>query len=130
MDQKDKMLSNEFYKQLTNSIQNLNELAARLDERVKNIGINQIELETKLDKLSLQLSQYSERLALLEKEDINKLDMLISDSEKRIIKLETIASQYEGKWQKISGFVVQLVYAIITCYILYKMGFNDLPPWG
>lgn len=127
MDQKDKMLSNEFYKQLTNSIQNLNELAARLDERVKNIGINQIELETKLDKLSLQFSQYSERLALLEKEDINKLDMLISDSEKRIIKLETIASQYEGKWQKISGFVVQLVYAIITCYILYKMGFN-LPP--
>ena len=121
------MLSNEFYKQLTNSIQNLNELAARLDERVKNIGINQIELETKLDKLSLQFSQYSERLALLEKEDINKLDMLISDSEKRIIKLETIASQYEGKWQKISGFVVQLVYAIITCYILYKMGFN-LPP--
>lgn len=122
------MLSNEFYKQLTNSIQNLNELAARLDERVKNIGINQIELETKLDKLSLQFSQYSERLAILEKEDINKLDMLISDSEKRIIKLEIIASQYEGKWQKISGFVVQLVYAIITCYILYKMGFNDLLP--
>jgi len=124
--------SSEFLNQILISIKALNELTTRLDERVKVLLERQKFLEDEIDKIASVGIKASERIAIIERDDTN--DIVVSlkaadnDYDKRLHKLETDFSQVEGRRQKIWNFVIQVIYAVVTCYILWKIGLGNVSP--
>lgn len=129
---------NHFFTQVSVSIKDLHDLTTRVDERVKHLVEKQVNIENKLNKLDENQTKLSERIAVLESktncvdsvaESIDDLEQVNSANDKRLTALETSHQTLQGRWQKISSFVLQLVWAVVACYVIYKLGLSDsMPP--
>lgn len=124
----------QFFTQVSESIKDLHDLTTRVDERVKHLIERQAEMEHKMGKIDV----LSERTAVLEakEETIDAMSLSITDVEqtnlkddKRLTALEASQATFIGRWQKITSFVLQLIWAVVACYIIYKLGLsNSMPP--
>jgi len=133
--------------QILDSIEVLNNLTTRLDERGKITAEHLNKLNKELDAICEMANENKEKIALIANECVIKADkneesiMVLGkdeidqrkeqiDLEKRVAKLEAMTSQSEGRWQKITNFAIQLIYALVTCYILWKFGLGNVnsPP--
>ncbi len=132
MAETNKMSSNDFLREVLDSIKLLNDLATRLDERVKTLGLDKDELHEEVDALANLVNSTKERIAIVERNDdaLNMLKKDTQDHHTRIIILEASAAQSEGRWQKITSFVIQIIYAVVTCYLLWKLELGNIstPP--
>jgi uncharacterized protein YoxC len=124
----------QFIAQVSESIKDLHDLTTRVDERVKHLIEKQSDLEQKMNKID----DLSERMAVIESKvsivdyvggtisDIEQTNMM---DDKRLTALEASHQTLQGRWQKISSFVLQLIWAVVACYIIYKLGLGDsMPP--
>jgi len=124
----------QFIAQVSESIKDLHDLTTRVDERVKHLIEKQSDLEQKMNKID----DLSERMAVIESKvsivdyvggtisDIEQTNMM---DDKRLTALEASHQTLQGRWQKISSFVLQLTWAVVACYIIYKLGLGDsMPP--
>lgn len=123
-----------FLAQVSESIKDLHNLTTRIDERVKHLIERQSDMEEKMNKID----GLSERIAVLESKtgNLDALSSSISNIEqtnvmddKRLTALESSNNALQSRWQKISSFVLQLVWAVVACYVIYKLGLqNSMPP--
>jgi uncharacterized protein YoxC len=124
----------QFIAQVSESIKDLHDLTTRVDERVKHIIEKQSDLEQKMNKID----NLSERMAVIESkvsivdyvgETISDIEQTNMMDDKRLTALEASHQTLQGRWQKISSFVLQLIWAVVACYIIYKLGLSDsMPP--
>jgi hypothetical protein len=80
----------------------------------------------------------SERMAVLESKagavdhmasSLANIEQTNLSDDKRITALETSTQTMQGRWQKITSFILQLVWAVVACYVIYKLGLSDsMPP--
>ena len=63
--------------------------------------------------------------------DINFSEMRkeVKDMDKRLTSAEYIASGFESRWKTFVGYIVQLIWIIIACWILLKLNLTS-PPLG
>ncbi len=88
-------------------LKQLLESSARLDERVKSL----IEQRGELNKR------------------LNAIDEDLEDLTLRVTKLEVVAARSETNLQRWFSWGMQLVYAIVASYLIWKFGLNgSLPP--
>lgn len=124
----------QFFAQVSESIKDLHDLTTRVDERVKHLIEKQSDMEQKMNRID----GLSERMAVLESKagaidtmatDISNIEQNVQFDEKRLSTLESSNQSLQSRWQQIGSFVVQLAWAVIACYIIYKLGLSDaLPP--
>lgn len=124
----------QFFAQVSESIKDLHDLTTRVDERVKHLIEKQSDMEEKMSRID----GLSERMAVLESktEAVQHMSSSIANIEqtnlmddKRLTALETSTQTMQGRWQKITSFILQLVWAVVACYVIYKLGLSDsMPP--
>lgn len=122
-----------FFAQVSESIKDLHDLTTRVDERVKHLIERQADMEQKMNRID----ELSERMAVLESKSgaIDHMSMTISQIEqvnmlddRRIAALETSNQTLQSRWQKITSFILQLIWVIVACYVLFKLGLSDAMP--
>jgi len=150
---KDAALTEQFFGQVSESIQMLFELTSRIDERVKMLIERQKELDAQIEKLlELQHSALT-RLSAVESKDFNrvqenlhslseKVAVIVSDDpQKELIELRSKVQNLEVKaeniqmrigyhdhrWTQIFDAVWKVALMCIAGYILYKLGLQAPP---
>jgi hypothetical protein len=142
-------LTEQFFGQVSESIQLVFDLTSRIDERVKMIIERQKEIDDQIDKLIEMQNSALQRLAavetVLQSRDIeNRLQILsekVSDtaSDQELeslkesmhsmqIKMENISLRLgnnDGRWFIIFDGAWKVAYMIIAGYILYKLGIKN-----
>jgi len=122
-----------FFSQVSESIKDLHDLTTRVDERVKHLIERQAEMDMKLNRID----GISERVAVLESKAgaidgvaraIGNIEQTNLMDDKRITALETSHATLHGRWQKIGNFILQLTWAVVACYIIFKLGLSDVMP--
>ena len=114
--------------------QKLYDLVARIDERLKLMQTKQEDLKEQINLLQESYNEIMQRIVLLEskngdtfgeklediKQEVNKID-------KRLIFVENLSSQFSTKWEKITNFVIQILWVILAAYFLMKLGLSYPP---
>lgn len=124
----------QFIAQVSESIKDLHDLTTRVDERVKHLIEKQCDMEQKMNRID----ELSERTAVLESKAsaVDHMNASISNIEqtnlmddKRLTALEASHQTIQSRWQKMTGFILQLVWAIVACYVIFRLGLSDsMPP--
>jgi hypothetical protein len=124
----------QFFAQVSESIKDLHDLTTRVDERVKHLIEKQSDMEQKMNRID----GLSERMAVLESKSgavghmassIANIEQTNMMDDKRLTALETSNVTLQGRWSKISSFTLQLIWAVVACYVIYKLGLSDsMPP--
>lgn len=124
----------QFIAQVSESIKDLHDLTTRVDERVKHLIERQSDMEQKMNRID----EISERVAVLEAKagavdsmgsNIASIKQTNAMDDKRLTALETSNVTLQGRWSKITNFVLQLIWAVVACYVIYKLGLSDsMPP--
>jgi hypothetical protein len=124
----------QFFAQVSESIKDLHDLTTRVDERVKHLIEKQSDMEQKMNRID----GLSERMAVLESKSgavdhmasaLANVEQTNLNDDKRLTALESSNVTLQGRWSKISSFTLQLVWAIVACYVIYKLGLSDsMPP--
>lgn len=124
----------QFIAQVSESIKDLHDLTTRVDERVKHLIEKQADMEQKMGRID----GLSERMAVLESKlssvdymsaSISNIEQTNMMDDKRLTALETSNVTLQGRWTKISSFALQLIWAVVACYVIYKLGLSDsMPP--
>jgi len=150
---KDAALTEQFFGQVSESIQLIFDLTSRIDERVKMLIERQKEIDEQIEKLlSLQHGALN-RLSALEAKDFHsvqenlhslseKVAIIASDNpQKELIELRSKVHSLEVKaeniqmrigyhdhrWAQIFDFIWKLALMCIAGYILYKLGLQAPP---
>ena len=123
-----------FFAQVSESIKDLHDLTTRVDERVKHLIERQSDMELKMNRID----ELSERMAVIESKsgaishmglEINAVEQNNLLNDKRLTTLEASNKTLQSRWQRITSFVLQLIWAIVACYVIYKLGLSDsMPP--
>lgn len=113
---------------LADKLNSLNDLSTRIDERLNSLVDKQENMEVKIDEAISSYKELIERLSRLEMSDasLKELKSDFRDMEKRLTSAEYIATGFETRWKTFVGYVVQLIWIIIACWILLKL--NLTPP--
>ena len=146
-------IAEQFFGQVSESIQLVFDLTSRIDERVKMLIERQKEIDDQIEKLLDMQQNVIHRLTHLEAKDIGsvkddlhilseKIAVIASDDPKEEIeelqvkvhnlevKMETInlrVGNHDTRWSKIFDLVWKFVLMMIAGYILYKVGFQAPP---
>jgi DNA repair exonuclease SbcCD ATPase subunit len=115
--------------QASDNIQRLFDLSTRIDERVKSIQTKQNQLEKQIDNVINQYMTVLQKIAVLEShrneadtdDKIKELEKTITSIDKRLTILEGNDSKHSDRWNRITMFIIQIVWAILTAYILMKL---------
>jgi len=150
---KDVAITEQFFGQVSESIQMLFELTSRIDERVKMLIERQKELDAQIEKLLELQHNTLTRLTTVESKDFNgvrenlhalseKVAVIISDNpQKDLIELRSKIQSLEVKaeniqmrighhdhrWSQIFDSVWKVALMCIAGYILYKLGLQPPP---
>jgi predicted nuclease with TOPRIM domain len=123
-----RVLGEQYYNQVSESIRNVFELTTRIDERVQLMMKKQEELERKIDNAGTLSNAVNTRVSLLESKNNNhiesQLDQLnttVNDLRSKVQELEGDTSRSGERWKQIMAFAVQLVWVIVAAYVLYKL---------
>ena len=133
-------LSEQFFAQVSESIQMMFDLTSRVDERVKMLIERQKQCDDHIDKLIEIQQETIHRLGLLEKSDpefkkeVEKLHTISSEIKNTIhvfeLKMETMSlkiGNHDTRWTQIFDAVWKIILMIIAGYILYKLGLQAPP---
>lgn len=133
-----------------NDIKQVLDISSRVDERVKIIQVGQHETHEQLKSLANALGHLTARVAVLEANNVHdsmhevelKLERLeinkipeqvyrlkerFDSTEMRVARLEEHKEGIVQKVKQYSGLIVQAVWVILVCYLLYKLGLNTPP---
>lgn len=130
-------------KEITDAIKALFDLTARIDERVKMLVEANANVEERLDDLRETLSDFSQRVTLIEakagktvslskqiheiKEDNTQKERDISLILTRLTMLEGSNKTNDNRWKMIFDFAMKTVWVIFVCYLLYKLNLQSPP---
>ena len=146
-------IAEQFFGQVSESIQLVFDLTSRIDERVKMLIERQKEIDDQIEKLLEMQQNVIHRLTHLEAKDIGsvqddlhilseKIAVIASDDPQEQIetlqsqvhalelKVETInlrVGHHDTRWTKIFDMVWKFILMMIAGYILYKVGFQAPP---
>jgi hypothetical protein len=103
-----------------------------IDERVKAIQYNQVNIENKIESLFDAHHIAMQRIVVLESKDLKYLDAKLTECEKeittidkRLMSVESSAGQSQDRWNKIMTFVIQLVWVILAAWLLMKLNLQS-----
>lgn len=123
--------------EIVNDIKTVLDITSRMDERVKIIQSGQSETHNQLNKLAGDLVDLAERVTVIESRNGHKTETLeekveiakdrLNLFELRIIRLEDHKQNWLTTVKQYSGLVIQGVWVIVVCYLLYKLGINTPP---
>jgi len=119
--------------QLFESIRDLHNLVIRIDERVNHLTSDMKDIEdkiSKIDDISEKSAVNASKLQKIE-EIASMLENLKDNSsidDKRLTALENSNETMVSRWQKIFQFVTQLIWALVACYLIYKLGLSEYMP--
>jgi len=146
-------IAEQFFGQVSESIQLVFDLTSRIDERVKMLIERQKEIDDQIEKLLEMQQSVIHRLTHLEAKDIGsvqedlhilseKVAIIASDDpEEEIkdlkvkvhdlqIKVESInlrVGNHDNRWTRIFDYLWRFGLMLIAGYILYKLGFQAPP---
>lgn len=117
-----------------NKMETLLDMISRIDERVKLIQEKQNDLEDRFDEAMAVRQEKLQKLAVLEakvadeealRENIHNCQGNCKASfyqmDKRVSSLETDSGRSEDRWNKIFGFIIQLVWVLLAAWLLLKL---------
>lgn len=124
----------QLFTQVTESTKSIYELTARVDERVKLVSERQANLDNKLESIVASHNQIVTRVVTLETRDyvelqkeVDKLTDLIQAQESRLAILEDNKKGMDWKLGQVADFVIKLVWVVVACYVVYKLGLSTPP---
>lgn len=131
-------INKEWINHVTESIKLVVDLTSRIDERIKNIAEDSKKKDERLDRILDQQTNLTARITVLEaknyngiKQDIHELkseckeiDVGIHDFSQRIATLEVQNTNANAKWKTAFDFCIKVVWTIITCWLLMKLGLH------
>jgi len=133
-----KVLGEQYYNQVSESIKSVFELSTRIDERVQLMMKKQEDLDRKIELQITHGNSLSNRISLLESNDSRK-DMesvreAIDELQESIHKLELQVQEVQGesgrsedRWKGIFSFIGQIVWVLLAAYMLYRLGLQGPP---
>lgn len=138
--------------QTSENIQKLFDLSIRIDERVKLIQANQDDFDHRIENIIKEENEIFRRLILLESKNgsaIKEVVASLSDelgkqkdklaeierrftgtdsaSDKRLSALEISNRGSDNRWEKITSFVIQLVWIVLAAWVLTHLNLNPPP---
>ena len=125
--------NNDYYNELSKSIKSIFDLTTRIDERVKSLIKKEELLQPKCEQRSKEITDTINKVTTLEsaqKELHIDIDILKTETHKMELLLQAVKIQtagHENKWKTIMSFSVQLIWAVLACYLLMKLGFETPP---
>lgn len=124
----------QLFTQVTESTKSIYELTARVDERVKLVSERQATLDNKIESMVASHNQIVSRVVTLETRDyvelqkeVDKLTDLIQAQESRLAILEDNKKGMDWKLGQVADFVIKLVWVVVACYVVYKLGLSTPP---
>ena len=124
----------QLFTQVTESTKSIYELTARVDERVKLVSERQATLDNKMETIIASHNQIVTRVVTLETRDyvelqkeVDKLTDLIQAQESRLAILEDNKKGMDWKLGQVADFVIKLVWVVVACYVVYKLGLSTPP---
>lgn len=127
-------ISTQILAQTSENMQKLFDLSTRIDERVKAIQEKQVELTSKLADLTLAHVEIMQKVAVLEsqrvatdsdeqllRKEMDVVEANLTALDKRIAVLEGEHGNHKDRWNRILGFIIQLVWVILAAYLLTKL---------
>jgi predicted nuclease with TOPRIM domain len=126
-------MEEKFYREVNDSLKMVFDITSRIDERMKVLVENNIDLRDKIEKLYDQHVAILNRLVVLEnknslqvlgdlKTDINSLESKFENMSGRLIHVEKEVTQNNSKWTNIVDFIFKLGVVVIGGIILWKLG--------
>lgn len=109
-------------------LQALIDVTTRIDERLNSIKNKQNEMDLKLEDLLNKHNALLERIIRLEARDNNEEVVEdIKTLDERVSSIEYVSGNFETKWKAFSGYVVQLIWIVIACWVLMKLNLTTPP---
>jgi len=146
-------ITEQFYSQVSESIKMVFDLTSRIDERVKMLVERQNELDERLERFIEMQQALLHRVTVLESKDVSGVKGELADLNKRLAVMESAAvpqdkdidamkqklqllelktesllmktTNHENRWSKAFDFVLKVGWALLTGYLLYKLGFPE-----
>lgn len=115
-------------------IDEFNKLSGRVMVLESRNGGKVHQLEEELDKLTSRINRIDIAGSEVDKEKFSKITEDLNNQNNKVNnilnRLDTLEKNDEGWQSKVKhavGLIIQGIWVIIVCYILYKMGINNLP---
>lgn len=129
-------LDEKFNDKITESLQSLFELSARIDERIKSLSNKHLENDIKWNKLTETQTKLLERIAILEsastesikeeiyelKEEIKEINNKLHNLDIAINNLNNVSNNQENRWKVIFDVIVKIAVIVSAALIVYKLG--------
>ncbi len=135
-----KDISENFYKEVSDSLKLVFDLTSRIDERMKIVIAGNTETKEKIERLASQYSDIITRISLLEskntnrqidelKEEIKDVKTKINDfhdtvdnSKIKMAEVEKDLKSHSYKWTALIDFIFKVAIIVIGGVILFKLG--------
>jgi chromosome segregation ATPase len=129
-------ITEQFFGQVSDSIQLVFDLTSRIDERVKILIERQKEIDDQIEKLLEMQHQTLHRLVALEskvatiddpQKELTELRNKIHALEMKAENFQMRIGYHDSRWIQIFDAVWKILLMIIAGYILYKLGLQAPP---
>lgn len=131
----------ELINQFTESTQSIFELTSRMDERIKIIMEQQSSAEKKFTQFIELQHEMISRVIVLESKNGHKIEKEMEKIERQIEKIEEKMKNIENDtqvlkmhsqsnmtiWKQIGDFVVKIIWVVVACWLVLKLGLSNLP---
>lgn len=126
---KDSALTEQFFGQVSESIQLVFDLTSRIDERVKMLIERQKEIDDQIEKLLIRQDSIFHRLATIEanNKDLVELRSKVQNLEVKTENIQMRIGHHDHRWSQIFDSIWKLALMCIAGYILYKLGLQAPP---
>lgn len=126
----DSMSMMELYRQLSESMKLVFDLASRTDERVKSLVDNNGKVETKIDRIFNILNELSNS-TIINKVEIEKYGRRIEDIDTRLAEVEAtlngisnFKSLSESRWKTFGDVFWKILVAVASATVIYYFGLH------
>jgi uncharacterized coiled-coil DUF342 family protein len=132
---KDVIITEQFYNQVSESIKLVFDLTSRIDERVKMLVERQNDLDERLDKFMELQQDMAHRLTVIETKDVgDDLKTDVEEIRRKIqileLKCETMAlraNSHDNRWNQVFDWALKALFMVIGAYLLFKLGWSAPP---
>jgi len=124
----------QIFAQTSDNVSKLFDLATRIDERVKLIQAKQEDLEERWDAAMKIREEVQQKLAILESKQGGDDQLHVNveicqrncqkslfDLDKRVTTVEAASGRYQDRWNKVTTFVIQLIWVLLAAWLLLKL---------
>jgi chromosome segregation ATPase len=122
-------MTDQFYREVSESIKLVFDLTSRIDERVKILVEQHNEANQRIEKLMERHENILSRISVLEnkngndvKQDVSELKKDVKGLEIKLAALEIHSSGHENKWKLVGDFIFKLAIAAIGAVLAWKLG--------